>query len=384
MENKNNEAAQELEIFRDMVKRALQQEIQPHHGTWEKEGFLPRSMWNTLGNAGLLCVDLPVELGGSGVNFRFSQVILEEVSRLGYIGLSGSLAIHSDIVAQYILHIGTEDQQKDWLPRMATGEVVTAIAMTEPGAGSDLQGMRTTAVKDGDGYILNGSKTFITNGINADMVVVAAKTDPKAGGKGISLLLVDAHLPGFQKGKLLEKIGQHAGDTAELFFEDLRVPANALLGQENHGFFYLMQELPRERLAIGSSAVAAAEGALAWTVDYVTTRKAFGQPISQFQNTRFKLAELKTEIEINKAFLNQCIEKYEAGTMDVATAAMVKLSTTEMQCKVVDECLQLFGGYGYMSEYPIARAFVDARVQKIYAGTSEIMKEVIARDILGR
>jgi len=384
MENSLVENLEELDIFRDMTKKALQQEIQPYHNDWEKAGFLPREVWNTLGQAGLLCVDLPVEYGGSGVTFRFSQLILEEISRLGYVGLAGSVAIHSDIVAQYILHIGNEDQKKRWLPRMATGEIVTAIAMTEPGAGSDLQGMRTTALADGDDYILNGSKTFITNGINAEMVIVAAKTDPKAGGKGISLFLVDTTLPGFKRGKLLEKIGQHAGDTAELFFEDLRVPANALLGEVNHGFFYLIQELPRERLAIASSAVAAAEGAIEWTLDYVNERQAFGKRLSEFQNTRFKLAELKTEVEINKAYLKQCVQQFEAGQMTVATAAMVKLASTEMQCRVMDECLQLFGGYGYMAEYPIARAFVDARVQKIYAGTSEIMKEVIARDILGR
>ena len=378
-----NEQNEELDIFRDMVKKALQKEIAPYHGDWEKAGILPRDMWNTLGNAGLLCVDLPVDYGGSGVTFRFSQLILEEIARLGFVGLAGSVAIQSDIVAQYILHIGSDEQKHQWLPGMCSGEVVTAIAMTEPGAGSDLQGMRTTAIAEGDDFIINGSKTFITNGVNADMVVVAAKTNPKAGGKGISLFLVDTRLPGFKKGKALDKIGQHAGDTAELFFEDLRVPSNALLGQLNHGFFYLIQELPRERLAIGSSAVAAAEGALEWTVEYVNQRKAFNKRLSEFQNTRFKLAELKTEIEINKAYLNQCVGLYEAGKMDVATAATVKLATTEMQCKVMDECLQLFGGYGYMAEYPIARAFVDARVQKIYAGTSEIMKEVIARDVLG-
>lgn len=378
------EQNEELEIFRDMVKKALLKEIAPHHESWEKQGFLPRSVWNTLGNAGLLCVDLPEEFGGSGVSFRFSQLILEEVSRLGYVGLSGSIAIQSDIVAQYILNIGSDEQKQQWLPGMCTGEIVTAIAMTEPGAGSDLQGMRTSALADGDGYVINGSKTFITNGMNADMVIVAAKTDPKAGGKGISLFLVDTKLPGFQKGKALEKIGQHAGDTAELFFEDLRVPANALLGHVNHGFFYLVQELPRERISIGSSAIAAAEGALDWTIDYVKQRKAFGKKLSEFQNTRFKLAELKTEVELNKAYLSQCISQYEAGTMNVSTAAMIKLSSTEMQCRVMDECLQLFGGYGYMSEYPIARAFVDARVQKIYAGTSEIMKEMIAREMLGR
>ncbi len=375
---------EELEMFRDMAKKFLAKEIEPKHPQWEKQGFLPRDMWNTLGDAGMLCVDLPVEYGGSGVDFRFSQLILAELARLGFVGLSGSVAIHSDIVAQYIFNIANEEQKQYWLPKMATGEVVAAIAMTEPGAGSDLQGMRSTAIKDGDEYILNGSKTFITNGVNADMVVVCAKTDPKAGGKGISLFLVDANLAGFTKGKHLEKIGQHAGDTAELFFEDVRLPASALLGEEGKGFKYLMQELPRERVSIATSSVAAAEGALEWTIEYVQERKAFGQSISQFQNTRFKLAEVKTDIEINKAYVEKCVEKYMAGNMTVTEAAMVKLASTEMQCRVVDVCLQLFGGYGYMAEYPIARAYVDARVQTIYAGTSEIMKEVISRDLLGR
>ncbi len=375
---------EELEMFRDMAKKFLAKEIVPKHPQWEKQGFLPRDMWNTLGEAGMLCVDLPVEYGGSGVDFRFSQLILAELARLGFVGLSGSVAIHSDIVAQYIFNIGNEAQKQYWLPKMSTGEVVTAIAMTEPGAGSDLQGMRSTAIKDGDEYILNGSKTFITNGVNADMVVVCAKTDPKAGGKGISLFLVDSSLAGFTKGKHLEKIGQHAGDTAELFFDNVRVPASALLGEEGKGFKYLMQELPRERVSIATSSVAAAEGALEWTIEYVQERKAFGQSISQFQNTRFKLAEVKTDIEINKAYVEKCVEKHMAGEMTVTEAAMVKLASTQMQCRVMDECLQLFGGYGYMAEYPIARAYVDARVQTIYAGTSEIMKEVISRDLLGR
>jgi len=375
---------EELEMFRDMAKKFLAKEIEPKHPQWEKQNLLPRDMWNTLGEAGMLCVDLPVEYGGSGVDFRFSQLILAEIARLGFVGLSGSVAIHSDIVARYIFNIGNEEQKQYWLPKMATGEVVTAIAMTEPGAGSDLQGMRSTAIKEGDEYILNGSKTFITNGVNADMVVVCAKTDPEAGGKGISLFLVDSTLPGFTKGKHLEKIGQHAGDTAELFFDNVHVPASALLGGEGMGFKYLMQELPRERVSIATSSVAAAEGALEWTIEYVKERKAFGQSISQFQNTRFKLAEVKTDIEINKAYVEKCVEKYMAGEMTVTEAAMVKLAATQMQCRVVDECLQLFGGYGYMAEYPIARAYVDARVQTIYAGTSEIMKEVISRDLLGR
>lgn len=376
--------SEEFLIFKDMARKMIEQEVAAHHEKWEEQACLPRSIWNTLGQAGLLCVDLPEQYGGSGVPFSFSQVVLEELSRMGYLGLSGAVAIHSDIVAQYILHMGSEAQKQHWLPRMASGEVLTAIGMTEPAAGSDLQGMRTTAIRDGDSYIINGSKTFITNGGNADMVVVCAKTDPSAAGKGISLFMVDTSLPGFQRGQQLKKIGQHAGDTAELFFEDLRVPADALLGEENKGFVYLMQELPRERLAIATSAIAAAEACIDWTISYVNERQAFGQRVGQFQNTRFKLAELKTELEINRAYFEKCMAKFERGEMTVTDAAMVKLASTEMQCRVADECLQLFGGYGYMVEYPIARAFVDSRVQKIYAGTSEIMKEVIARELLGR
>ncbi|MEY8203951.1 MAG: acyl-CoA dehydrogenase family protein [Bermanella sp.] len=384
MSNQDSMNNEEFEMFKDMVKKFLAKEIEPKHPQWEKDGYLPRDMWNTLGDAGMLCVDLPVEYGGSGVDFRFSQLIISEIARLGFVAMAGCVAIQSDIVAQYILHIANEEQKQYWLPKMASAEVVAGIAMTEPGAGSDLQGMRSTAIKEGDHYILNGSKTFITNGVNSDLVVVCAKTDPKAGGKGISLFLVDTTLEGFTKGKHLEKIGQHAGDTAELFFENVRIPASALLGEEGAGFKYLMQELPRERLSIATTSVAAAEGALGWTVDYVQERKAFGKSIGEFQNTRFKLAEVKADIEIHKAYVEKCVAKYQTGDMSVTDAAIVKLTATEMQCRVVDTCLQLFGGYGYMSEYPIARAYADARVQKIYAGTSEIMKEVISRDLLGR
>ncbi|ARU56515.1 acyl-CoA dehydrogenase [Oleiphilus messinensis] len=374
---------EELLIFKDAAKKAIEQEIVPHHHHWEQSGVLPKEVWKTLGHAGLLCVDLPEEYGGSGVSFRYSQVVLQELCRQGFMGLSGSVAIQSDIVAQYILHMGNEEQKKTWLPKMASGEVVAAVAMTEPATGSDLQGMKTTAIKDGNHYIINGSKTFITNGGHADLVIVCAKTDPKEGGKGISLFLVDATLPGFSRGKQLEKIGQHAGDTTELFFDNMKVPASSLLGMENQGFLYLMQELPRERLAVAASAVSAARACLEWTIQYVKERQAFGRPIAKFQNTRFKLAEMKTQIEIHDAFVNQCVDKFEQRKMSLSDAAMVKLSATEMLCKVTDECLQLFGGYGYMSEYHIARAFVDARVLKIYAGTSEIMKEMISRELLG-
>ena len=374
----------ELQLFRDSAQRLLRNEVLPHYDSWERAGITPRSLWNLLGDNGLLCVDLPPELGGSGVPLAYSQAVIEEVGQLGMAALAANMVVHSDIVAHYLLHYGNEAQKQQWLPKMASGAAVGAIAMTEPGAGSDLQGMRTSAVRNDAGWLLNGSKTFITNGQHADLVIVAAKSDPKQGGKGISLFLVDTTLPGFERGRNLEKIGLHSGDTSELFFNDLQIGADALLGELNQGFVYMMQQLPRERLGVATAAIAAAEGALQWTCDYVKERQAFGKPISALQNTRFKLAEAKTRIELNKALLQQCIARYEDGKLDVATAAMLKLASTEMQGKVIDECLQLFGGYGYMLEYPISRAYVDARVQRIYAGTSEIMKEIIARDLLGR
>lgn len=374
----------ELELFRDMVLRFFEQEVEPHYEQWEKDHMVPRELWNTMGEAGLLCVDMPDQYGSAGASFEVNQMIEWEMSRLGYGGLGSGYNIHANIVAPYIFNLGTDAQKDEWLPKMVTGEAVSAIAMTEPGAGSDLAGMRTSAVRDGDDYIINGSKVFITNGIHADVVIVCAKTDPNAGSKGISLFLVDASLPGFSKGQKIEKIGQHTSDTAELFFDNLRVPATALLGEENKGFVHLMEELPRERLGCATQAVAQAQGALDLAVAYVQERKAFGQPISQFQNTRFKLAEVKSDIALSKALLDQNMAKFKQGAMTVEDAAILKLTTTEMQLRAVNECLQLFGGYGYTTEYPISRFYVDARIQTIYAGTSEIMKEVISRGILGR
>jgi len=376
--------ASELTLFRDNVKKFLENEIRPHYEKWEKAEIFPREVWNQLGEQGLLAVDVPEEDGGFGVPFEFSSAIVEEISRAGFGGLSTSVSVHSDICVPYVQHLGSEEQKAQWIPKMISGEAVGAIAMTEPGAGSDLQGMRTSAVKEGDEYVINGSKTFITNGQHCDVVIVATKTDPKAGPRGITLFLVDTTLPGFQRGRNLEKLGLHSGDTSEMFFENVRVPESAILGGLGQGFFNLMNELPRERLIIACMAVAASEGILDWTIDYVTERQAFKQPLSQFQNTRFKIADLKTQIECNKAFVKNCAALYQENKLDVPTAAMIKLSTTEMQGRVADECLQLFGGYGYMMEYPVARAFADARIQRIYGGTSEIMKEVIARSILGR
>ena len=367
------------EIFRQSVARFMDREIAPHHDQWEKDGVVPREAWAKAGAAGLLCADMPEEYGGAGADFLMSAIVIEEQARIGASGPGFSL--HSDIVAPYILHHGSEAQKKTWLSRMARGEIVTAIAMTEPGTGSDLQGIKTRAVMDGNEYLLNGQKTFVTNGQNADLVIVVAKTDPGEGAKGTSLFLVEASAKGYSRGRNLEKIGLKAQDTSELFFEDLRLPPENLLGEEGGGFFALMQELPRERLLIAITAVAASEAALRWTIAYTKERKAFGREIAQFQNTRFKLAGMKAEIAMARVFVDRCMALQNEGELDVETAAIAKLTTTELQGRVMDECLQLHGGYGYMWEYPIARAWADARVQRIYGGTSEIMKELIARTL---
>ncbi|MBB86686.1 MAG: acyl-CoA dehydrogenase [Xanthomonadales bacterium] len=374
----------ELELFRDNVSRFFADEILPSYEEWEHAGIMPREVWTKMGEAGLLCVDVAEEYGGIGADFPFSCVVLEEVARLGMMSLATNLAVHSDIVAPYVSHLGSEEQKQYWLPKLASGEAVGAIGMTEPGAGSDLQAIKTNAVADGDDYVINGQKTFITNGQHADLVILAVKTDPKAGARGTTLFLVDSQLDGFSRGRNLDKIGQHAGDTSELYFSDVRTPASSVLGRVGGGFGHLMDELPRERLALGVTAVGAAQGCIEQTIEYVQNRKAFGQAIGSFQNTRFELARMKTDLEVNRAFVDHCAALYANGKLDVPTAAMVKLASTEMQCRVADGCLQLFGGYGYMTEYPIARAFADARVQRIYGGTSEIMKEVIARSMLGR
>lgn len=374
----------ETELFQAMIVRALEQEVTPFYEQWEEAGEIPRQLWHTLGQAGMLGIDMPEEYGGAAASFEVSQLAIEEIARMGFGGLASGYNIHANIVMPYILHLGNEQQKQAWLPAMISGQVLGAIAMTEPGAGSDLAAMRTTAERTEGGWRINGAKVFITNGLHADMVIVCAKTDPKAGAKGVSLFLVDTSLPGFSRGKGIKKIGQHASDTAELFFSDLVVPEEALLGEEGKGFAYLMQELPRERLGVGAQAIGASEGALALTLDYVQQRQAFGQRIADFQNTRFKLAEARARIDMARAYLNQCISKYHQGAMTATDAAILKLMLTEMQCDIAHECLQLFGGYGYTLEYPISRFFVDARVQTIYAGTSEIMKEVIARSMLGK
>ncbi len=368
------------EIFRDAVRKFLEKEAVPYHyPQWENDGQVSRDLWVKAGDAGFLCPTVATEYGGAGTDFRYSTVVIEE---LAYLGLSGvGFPLHSDIVAPYIEHYASEELKQRYLPKLCSGDMISAIAMTEPGTGSDLQGVKTTAILDGDHYILNGSKTFITNGQLADLVIVVAKTDPKEGSKGISLFLVESSWEGFAKGKNLEKVGMKAQDTSELFFNDVKVPRENLLGKEGQGFIYLMQELPQERLLVGISAIAAAEAGFRWTVDYCKERKAFGRTISSFQNTRFKLAEIKADIMAGRAFVDRCLDLHVAKKLDVPTAAALKMWTTELQCRVFDECVQLHGGYGYMREYPIARGWADSRVQKIYAGTNEIMKEIVSRSL---
>lgn len=374
----------ELELFRDNFKRYMKEHIAPHYDQWEREGIMPRSVWNSLGENGFLCVDLPEEYGGYGVPTHYSLMLVEESARAGYGALSTAISCHSEIAAPYILNIGSEAQKQYWLPKMVTGEVVGAIGMTEPGAGSDVQAMRTTAILDGEHYVLNGSKTFISNGQHADLVVLAVKTDPQARAKGVSLLLADTHLEGFKKGTNLEKIGLHSQDTSELFFDNVQIPKDQLLGQAGQGFNYLMQELPRERTSIAATALGAIRGAIDITTAYIKERQAFGQPIANFQNTRFVMAQAKIDELATAAFYERNVSLYHQGQLDVETAAALKSFSTDMQMKVADNLLQLFGGYGYMAEYPISRFFVDARIQRIYGGTNEIMKEIVARGILGK
>jgi len=383
-----NEAVQldasEKALFRESVKKFLDAEVEPHYEAWEKNEIWPRELWNKLGENGFLCVDMSSEYGGFDASFELSCVVVEEVSRAGYGALASGISVHSDIVAPYIMHLGSEEQKQRWLPGMVSGEIVGAIGMTEPGAGSDLQGMKTSAEKDGDEFVINGQKTFITNGQHADLIVLAAKTDPKQGAKGVTLFTVDCHLEGYQKGRNLEKMGLHSGDTSEIFFQDVRVSSKEMLGGEGNGFANLMNELPRERLILAVGCVAAAEGMLDITVEYTLERQAFGAPIAKLQNTKFVLADIKTEIELNKALAEKYVARYVGGELTPVEASMSKLAASEMQGRVADQCVQLFGGYGYMREYPISRAYLDARIQRIYGGTSEIMKELISRSLVGR
>ena len=370
----------ELNILRDAAGRFFEQEFVPENERWLREGIVDRKAWLKAGEAGLLCAGIPAEYGGAGGDYRHEAVIMEEFLKLGITGFG--YQVHSTIVAPYIHHYGNDDQRRRWLPGMATGELIGAIAMTEPNTGSDLQSVRTTAIREGDHYRLNGAKTYISNGQNADLIVVVAKTDPGQGAKGISLLVVEADTAGFERGRNLKKMGQKGADTSELFFSDCLVPVdNLLCEEEGRGFIQLMQQLPQERLSIAQAAVAQAERALEITIEFVSDRKAFGQRVLDFQNTRFKLAECKTEAFIGRTFLDQCVIRLLSGELDAATASMAKYWCTDMQCRVIDECLQLHGGAGYMDEYPISRMYADARVQKIYGGTNEIMKELIGRTL---
>jgi acyl-CoA dehydrogenase len=380
-----NWMVEDLVLLEDQARRFIADEFVPHLDRWHEQHMYERDVWTKAGAAGLLCASMPEEYGGAGGTFAHDAVIIRELGLAGFDTFGAPL--HSGIVAPYILHYGTEEQKKRWLPRLATGELVGAIAMTEPGTGSDLQGVRTSAVKSGNGYKLNGSKTFITNGQHANLIIVVAKTDPKAAGKGVSLMVVeadDANGPtlGFRRGRKLKKLGQDSADTSELFFEDVQLPAEALLGtEEGQGFYQLMKELPQERLIVAIHAAAIMERALALTIDYVKQRQAFGKKIIEFQNTQFELADCKSEATIAKVFVDHCLERHLAGGLDAVTASIAKQWTTDALCKLADRCLQLFGGYGYMDEYPISRIYRDARVMRIYAGTNEIMKLLISRSL---
>ena len=368
------------EMFRGSVRKFLETEAMPHHEQWENDGMVSDEIWLKAGEQGFLCPMVPEEYGGVDTDFLYNCIVNEEIARSGCTGLGWTL--HNDISVPYIVRYGSDYQKQAYLPRCVSGELITAIAMTEPGAGSDLQGTKTTAVLDGDHYILNGSKTFITNGQKAGLVIVVAKTDPSAGSKGISLFLVEANLPGFSKGKNLNKLGLKAQDTSELFFQDVKVPKENLLGEEGRGFIYLMQDLPQERLSIAVGAVANSQAILDATVTYTKERKAFGASVASFQNTQFKLAELAAEVTSAEVFCDRCTELLLEDKLDSVTASKLKLLTTDLQCRVADECLQLHGGWGYMWEYPVCRAFADSRVQRIYGGSNEIMKLIIARDLM--
>ncbi|SFI08867.1 acyl-CoA dehydrogenase family protein [Albimonas pacifica] len=369
----------EHEFFRDTVRKYFETEFLPRNPAWEAAGEVPREAWRAMGEQGWLCTLIPEAYGGAGVDERYAAILLEEQYRLGLTGPGWSL--HSDIIAPYLLTYGTEEQKREWLPRMATGEAIAAIGMTEPSGGSDVKALRTTAKRDGNGYVLNGQKTFISNGSTADLVVVAAKTDPSAGARGVSLFLVDTSLPGFRKGRKLEKIGTHAADTSELFFDDVRLPGSALLGEEGRGFGMLMSNLPWERLIIAINTVAVAEAAMGWALEHVKQRQAFGGTLFDLQNTRFQLARCAIDIEVGHAFIDRCLAAQIERELTPEEGAMAKLWGTEMQDRVLDICLQLHGGYGYMKEYPISRLWADSRYQRIAGGASEVMLEIVGRSL---
>jgi acyl-CoA dehydrogenase len=372
--------SEDHEAFRDMVRAFIAREVTPYHQQWERDGIVSRDVWLAAGRTGLLGIDIDEKYGGGGnTDYRYYLIFNEEMARAGASG--PAFSVHNDMIGRYLDKLCTQEQRERWLPGYCSGEIITAIAMTEPEAGSDLQGMRSTAIRDGDHYILNGQKTFISNGQLSDLVIVAARTDPDAGHRGISLLAVERGMPGFDRGRNLEKIGMHAQDTSELFFTDVRVPVENLLGEEGGGFVALMQNLPRERVALGSSALAGAERAFEVTLEYCKQRQAFGRPIGKFQHSRFTLAEMATELAVARAFTDRAVMEHNEGKLTTEEASMVKWWDTELCNRVLDRCVQLHGGYGYMSEYPVARAFADSRVQTIFGGTTEIQKEIIGRGL---
>lgn len=371
--------SEEHDAFRDMVRKFIDNEIAPYHAAWEHDGIVPRELWRKAGAAGMLCCTIPEEYGGAGADYLFDVVVFEEMARSGYTG--PGFMIHCDLVATYVKSFGTEAQKKQWLPKMVRGEAIGSLGMTEPHAGSDLKAIRTKAVRDGDDFVISGQKVFISNGQLCDVIVLATKTDSTAGAKGVTLFLVDTSLPGFRRGKNLQKLGMKGQDTSEMFFDEVRVPASAMLGEEGRGFELMMTKLAQERLAQAIRSATVAETVVEWTVDYVANRKAFGKTIGDFQNTQFKLAELKTEAVVGRQFTDKCIESFMQGELDAVDAAMAKMWLSNTHCKIVDECLQLFGGWGYMWEYPIARAYADARIVKIAGGSIEVMKHIIGRQM---
>jgi alkylation response protein AidB-like acyl-CoA dehydrogenase len=372
---------EEHQIYRDSVRKFIKAEVMPHFPRWEEAGIVDRSLWDRAGAAGLLCPQVPLEYGGAGGSFKHNAVVVEEFAYAGVAGPQTDLSVHNDVCAGYLQHLGNEEQKLRWLSGMASGKTVCAIAMTEPGTGSDLQSVKTSAVRDGDSLRIRGAKTFISNGQHCDLVIVVARTSQAPGSRGISLVLVETDRPGFRRGRNLEKLGHLSSDTSELFFDDVEVPASNLLGAEGTGFASLMQELPQERLTLAVSSMAAAQKAFDITLDYVRTRKVFGQPVAEFQNTRYKLADLKAELCVGWAYVDQCLERHEHGRLSTHDASVAKLWCTEMHGRLVDQCLQFFGGYGFMREYEICRLYADARVQRIYGGTSEIMRELISRKL---
>lgn len=372
----------EHELYRDAVRRFIATEITPHHRDWERDGKVSREVWLKAGAAGLLCSNAPVEYGGAGADYKYNAILTEELGRAGATG--PGFAVHSDMAASYILNFGSEEQKTRWLPKMASGEIIAALALTEPGAGSDLKAIKTSAVRDGDDYVINGQKVYISNGQLCDIVIVAAKTDQAAGARGMTFIVVETDRPGFERGRNLEKLGLKAQDTSELFFTDVRVPVANRIGDEGQGFAIAMHNLAEERLSIAVSAVGTCEGILDYTIDYVKEREVFGKPVADFQNTRFKIAELTAQTQALRVFVDRCVELAVTKELDSTTAAMAKMLAGELQCRVADECLQFYGGYGYMMEYQIAHAYLDARIRRIAGGSSEVMREIIGRSIFGR